>query len=87
MLESAKHNLKELAFFGLVERQADSQHLFEAKFNIKFMVDFEQKRKTVASNTMTTPEQTRLIEEYNSLDLELYKYATELFNHRLSKNG
>ena len=86
MLESAKHNLKELAFFGLVERQADSQLLFETKFNVKFMVDFEQKRKTVASNTLITPEQTRLIEEYNSLDMELYRYATELFNHRLNKN-
>jgi len=86
MLESAKHNLKELAFFGLVERQADSQNLFETKFNVKFMVDFEQKRKTVASNTLITPEQTRLIEEYNSLDMELYRYATELFNHRLNKN-
>ena len=32
MLESAKENLRQVAFFGLLERQQDSQKLFEKIF-------------------------------------------------------
>ena len=87
LLESAKRNLKEFAFFGLLERQVDSQRLFENKFNVEFIKDFEQKSKTVASNTPVTEEQIEMIEKYNSLDVELYKYAVTLFNQRLRRSG
>jgi len=87
LLESAKRNLRELAFFGLLERQVDSQTLFENKFNVEFIEDFEQKSKTVASKTPVTEEQIEMIEKYNSLDIELYKYAVTLFNQRLRRNG
>ena len=87
LLESAKRNLREFAFFGLLERQTDSQTLFENKFNVEFVDDFEQKSKTVASNTPVTEEQIKMIQKYNSLDIELYKYAVTLFNQRLRRSG
>jgi len=85
MLESAKRNLKELAFFGLLERQTDSQKLFEDKFGIEFLQNFEQRNKTVAANTVISEDKLELIRKYNALDIELYEYATELFNTRLRR--
>lgn len=41
ILESAKSNLKNLAFFGIKERMADSQYLFEILFNLKLFYSFE----------------------------------------------
>lgn len=35
MLESAKANLKNMAYFGIKERMADSQFLFEHLFDMK----------------------------------------------------
>ena len=36
MLESAKRNLKRFAFFGITERQGDSQIIFEDTFKLTF---------------------------------------------------
>lgn len=38
MLESAKANLKNLAFFGVKERMADSQFLFEHLFDMRWVL-------------------------------------------------
>ena len=42
MLESAKNNLEQLAFFGLTELQNVTQYMFEETFNLNFRVKFEQ---------------------------------------------
>ena len=59
----------ELAFFGLLERQTDSQKLFEDKFGVTFTQNFEQRNKTVAANTVISEEKLDLIREYNALDI------------------
>lgn len=35
MLESAKNNLRNMAFFGIKEKMADSQFMFETIFDMK----------------------------------------------------
>lgn len=41
-LQSAKSNLKNMAFFGLTEFQRKTQFLFERTFNLKFISPFTQ---------------------------------------------
>ena len=43
LLDSAKDNLRRMAFFSLTEQQADTQYLFERTFKgIRFTKDFVQ---------------------------------------------
>ena len=42
LLASAKANLKSLAFFGLSEKQKESQYLFEEVFRLAFAKPLEQ---------------------------------------------
>uniref|UniRef100_G3URQ0 Heparan-sulfate 6-O-sulfotransferase n=1 Tax=Meleagris gallopavo TaxID=9103 RepID=G3URQ0_MELGA len=50
LLQSAKNNLKNMAFFGLTEFQRKTQYLFERTFNLKFISPFTQFNVTRASN-------------------------------------
>ncbi|XP_072033185.1 heparan-sulfate 6-O-sulfotransferase 2-like [Amphiura filiformis] len=83
MLESARRNLRRLAYFGLTEYQAESQYLFEQTFGMKFTTTFEQLEETHASRSAVTPEQVDRITKLNFLDVELYEYAKTLFLQRL----
>ncbi|VDM39943.1 unnamed protein product [Toxocara canis] len=85
MLESAKNNLKNLAFFGLKERMADSQWMFEQLFQLRFTKDLSDWRKSKSNDTEITPQQLELIKEKNSLDIQLYNYAEKLFLKRLKQ--
>ena len=85
MLRSAKANLRSMAFFGLVEYQRATQYMFERTFHMKFVNDFEQYRKTHATSAHVTDEQTEHVLRVNRLDIELYRYAKELFLQRLHK--
>ena len=82
MLKSAKVNLQRFAYFGLTEFQRESQALFEKTFGIEFSKEFEQ-QETNASKIKITPEKVKRIQEINYLDMELYRWAKELFLSRV----
>ncbi|KAI4581579.1 hypothetical protein MJG53_010022 [Ovis ammon polii x Ovis aries] len=82
LLQSAKSNLKNMAFFGLTEFQRKTQFLFERTFNLKFISPFTQFNITRASNVEINEGARRRIEELNFLDVQLYEYAKDLFQQR-----
>ncbi|CAN0385798.1 unnamed protein product [Lampetra fluviatilis] len=89
MLDSAKRNLRAMPFFGLTERQRDSQALFEDAFGMAFGAGFEQLNATRAGGAMATAggvldgAARREIARINALDARLYAYALELFEGRV----
>ncbi|XP_074839211.1 heparan-sulfate 6-O-sulfotransferase 3 [Carettochelys insculpta] len=82
LLQSAKNNLKNMAFFGLTEFQRKTQYLFERTFNLKFISPFTQFNITRASNVDIDEEDRKRIEALNFLDMQLYEYAKDLFLQR-----
>ncbi|XP_015282324.1 PREDICTED: heparan-sulfate 6-O-sulfotransferase 1 [Gekko japonicus] len=82
LLESAKKNLKDMAFFGLTEFQRKTQYLFERTFNLKFIRPFMQYNSTRAGGVEVDNNTIRRIEELNDLDMQLYDYAKDLFQQR-----
>ena len=83
ILQSAKDNLRDMAFFGLTEFQQDMQMMFENTFNLRFTRDFDQYNQTHAKKADISPKQHQHIIELNKLDIELYQYAKDLFFQRL----
>lgn len=86
LLESAKYNLKRLAYFGLLEYQKISQFVFESTFNVSFEHSFLQLNQTHASQIKTDPKTVQLIQQLNSLDMELYAYARKLLFKRFEQS-
>ncbi|VDL76442.1 unnamed protein product [Nippostrongylus brasiliensis] len=84
LLESAKRNLRNMAFFGIKERMDDSQMMFERLFNLSFNRRLSSWSRSKSNDTDVTVRQMALIREHNQLDIELYEYALKLFEHRLS---
>lgn len=83
MLDSAKDNLRNMAFFGLTEHQAESRFLFEHTFRLHFTRDFVQYTETHASKAEVSDNERSELFRLNRLDLELYAFAKELFFARL----
>ncbi|XP_069828446.1 heparan-sulfate 6-O-sulfotransferase 3 [Dendropsophus ebraccatus] len=82
LLQSAKNNLKNMAFYGLTEFQRKTQFLFERTFNLKFISPFTQFNTTRASNVDIDERSRERIKELNYLDMQLYEYAKDLFLQR-----
>lgn len=82
LLESAKRNLRSMAFFGLTEYQRKTQYLFERTFNLEFIAPFTQLNGTRASSVEVPPETQHRIRLLNQWDVELYEYARDLFLQR-----
>ena len=86
MLNSAKANLANMAYFGLTEEQEISQYLFEETFNLRFKSDFDQLNRsdTHSGHSLDKLDDAVLekIRNLNHLDLELYKFATILLKER-----
>ncbi|KAM4732213.1 heparan-sulfate 6-O-sulfotransferase 2 [Anableps anableps] len=82
LLDSAKRNLKGMAFFGLTEYQRKTQYLFERTFNLQFIAPFTQLNGTRASSVEVPPETQQRIRQLNQWDVELYEYARDLFLQR-----
>ncbi|XP_053179413.1 heparan-sulfate 6-O-sulfotransferase 2 isoform X2 [Scomber japonicus] len=82
LLESAKCNLRGMAFFGLTEYQRKTQYLFERTFNLEFIAPFTQLNGTRASSVEVPPETQHRIRQLNQWDVELYEYARDLFLQR-----
>jgi len=85
LLESAKHNLLKISFFGLTEEQKKSRIMFEKVFDLKFRKKFQLDLRTIASMLKPSEEQLEKIKENNKLDIELYNFAKELFYERWNK--
>ena len=85
MLRSAKKNLRNFAFVGLVEYQEESQFVFEQTFGLKFRKPFVQRTRTFSKTTLNrlSPADIRKIRLLNKLDMQLYEYAKDLFLQRL----
>jgi len=83
LLDSAVENLRQMAFFGLTERQADSQFLFETTFGIRFRRGFMQFNNTHARKAELSSDEVRAVQRLNRLDLALYKFASKLFDERV----
>lgn len=82
LLESAKRNLRNMAFFGLTEYQRKTQYLFEQTFRLSFIAPFTQLNGTRATSVEVEPETQQRIRELNQWDVELYEYARDLFLQR-----
>lgn len=82
LLESAKRNLRGMAFYGLTEYQRKTQYLFERTFNLEFIAPFTQLNGTRASSVDVPPEIQHRIRLLNRWDVELYEYARDLFLQR-----
>ncbi|XP_061581536.1 heparan-sulfate 6-O-sulfotransferase 2 isoform X2 [Cololabis saira] len=82
LLDSAKRNLRGMAFFGLTEYQRKTQYLFERTFNLEFLSPFTQLNGTRASSVDVPSETQHRIRQLNRWDVELYEYARDLFLQR-----
>uniref|UniRef100_A0A8C4WZU3 Heparan-sulfate 6-O-sulfotransferase n=1 Tax=Eptatretus burgeri TaxID=7764 RepID=A0A8C4WZU3_EPTBU len=82
LLESAKLNLRQMAFFGLTEEQRHTQQLFEWTFGLRFSAPFEQHNVTHAAGIDLGTAAMARIHHLNRLDMELYNYAHNLFLQR-----
>ncbi|KAL2076560.1 hypothetical protein ACEWY4_027842 [Coilia grayii] len=82
LLESAKKNLRDMAFFGLTEFQRKTQYLFERTFRLRFIRPFIQYNSTRAAGVDLDNDTILRIEELNDLDMQLYDYAWDLFQQR-----
>ncbi|XP_054647938.1 heparan-sulfate 6-O-sulfotransferase 2 isoform X2 [Dunckerocampus dactyliophorus] len=82
LLESAKRNLRGMAFYGLTEYQRKTQYLFERTFNLEFIAPFTQLNGTRASSVDVPADTQHRIRQLNRWDVELYEYARDLFLQR-----
>lgn len=94
ILNQAKENLQKISFFALNEYQYLSQKLFEKMFpKLKLLKNLTQFVNTTADlvlKNLSKKESENLIKKIqnlNSLDMELYKYAINLFFKRLNYYG
>lgn len=89
MLESAKNNLKEYFNFGIMEKYDESLILLSTAFGWKFGKVFYRVKSNVNANKTRENEQISkadwaLIEKYNELDIELYRYALNSFEAQIN---
>jgi len=83
LLNSAVENLRQMAFFGLTERQSDTQFLFERTFGIHFRRRFVQFNNTHAHKADVTDDEVMAVRRLNRLDVALYQFANRLFEERV----
>lgn len=89
ILEIAKHNLEQqFSLIGLTERFDETLMLLKKLFNWK---NCFYRRSNVNTNRLKKTELSlktlSVIEKYNQLDMELYKYAVTLFKEQLKRSG
>jgi len=86
LLQTAKKNLSEFAWVGILEKFEESLFLLHYQFGWKPIRNVV--KKNVAPNKKSdeiTNEAMKKIEEWTKLDRELYRYGTELFESRYLK--
>ena len=85
LLNSAAENLRQMAFFGLTERQADTQFLFESTFGVQFRRRFVQFNNTHARKADLSDDEADAVRRLNRLDVALYGFASRLFDERVRR--
>ena len=85
LLEIAKENLmRSFRVVGLTERFEESLLLMTTALGWK--ISFYENRKVSKIRSPIEPRLVELIREHNRLDIELYNFATKLFEENLRKN-
>ncbi len=89
MLEIAKSNLNQHFYFGIVEKFDESLILFSNRLGWKLINLFYPVKSNVGKNRRSgadqiSQEDLELIKKYNTLDIELYKYAKNIFEEQVS---
>lgn len=85
MLGQAKTNLEEFAFVGLTERFDESYVALCKRFGWKLGYFRAEKRNTKRPLSLeVTVDAIADIERQNQLDIELYRYAAEIFEKQIS---
>lgn len=87
MLNSAKQNLEKMAFYGLTEKQIESQFLFQHTFDMNFLTPFVQYEETHSAISSLDLDQDAIdqITELNHLDVELYDFAKTIMEQRYNE--
>jgi hypothetical protein len=86
MLERAKQNLAEkFISFGLAERFDESLVLLKARLGLRSILYVTQRMTTNRPRTQESKEDLAPIaERFNTYDIELYRWASEQFDHRVA---
>eukprot|EP00975_Prorocentrum_lima_P026338 5535690-Prorocentrum_lima.AAC.1 len=85
-LDVAKRRLQAMPWFGVLERMAESLHLFRHALHTELVrttptFNLNKYNKTVSDATL------KVLREHNRLDLELYDFAVQEFSARLEEAG
>lgn len=89
MLEIAKINLKEkIGVFGLTEIFDESLLLFQRKIGFQDIFYFKQNSTKNRTKKQDIPENViQTIKDNNQLDIELYQYASDLFDSYITQES
>ena len=92
MLDSAKQNLEEFAFFGITEYLNESGILFEKRLGMKFgklmeQLPFSALCSAPLLQSVWTTDLYEKIAHVNKLDMALYNHALQIFTTRLKAVG
>ena len=87
-LDEAKANLREFAFVGIQERFEESIVLLQRTFGLGLLPYWNRHVNVLRPGIEEiSAEQRALLEEHNQLDLELYAFASELFEEAIAAAG
>ena len=89
-LKQAKENIDQhFTVVGLTERFAETIELLKQSFGWQLDVPVCHKNENLTKPTTRShfSETLEIIQQANSLDIELYNYATKLFEDRISQHG
>eukprot|EP00511_Aplanochytrium_stocchinoi_P001584 CAMPEP_0204824418 /NCGR_PEP_ID=MMETSP1346-20131115/2448_1 /ASSEMBLY_ACC=CAM_ASM_000771 /TAXON_ID=215587 /ORGANISM="Aplanochytrium stocchinoi, Strain GSBS06" /LENGTH=213 /DNA_ID=CAMNT_0051951567 /DNA_START=222 /DNA_END=860 /DNA_ORIENTATION=- len=82
LLELAKERLEKMAWFGILEHFQESMQLFSYVFGAD-LVRYTPVSNANSYNKTISEEAKLVLAEMNDLDIELYKFAYELFKKRM----
>ena len=86
-LDQARRNLTQFAFVGIEERLSDWIALLQPLVGLPLPPGGDASRIEDDGTPEPSDAERRLIEEHNSLDLELYLFAAELLDERLAASA
>ena len=84
-LSSAKQTIDSYTFFGLQEQTQVMQLLFKRFYNADFVIPILVARGLRPSVEQVDLDTIGLIKEHNTEDIELYNYAKEVYERKLSQ--
>lgn len=82
-LESAKHNLQQMEYFGIMENREWSDALFSSVFQMGFKKVRKSDVRSKSADIRLTEDQFLKLLKLVELDIHLYLFATDLFQTRI----